>query len=288
MKHILVLGAYGLLGSSLCVSLAAAGHNVLRQGRAGTAQISMNPASAEALVACLHRQPVDVIVNLIAATNVDQCEAEPQLAYRGNVLPVEAIVQALQSETIPGRPHLIHLSSDQVYDGAGPHAEEHVSPCNVYGLSKLAGEFAASRIGATILRTNFIGRSRCEGRTSLTDWLVDSLRQGKNITVFDDVLFSPLHVQTLCAAILAVIDRPAAGIFNLGSTDGASKARLAMGLAERLGLNRTLMAVGKSQDVQLRARRPQDMRLHCDRFARTFDFALPTFASQIDITAQEY
>jgi dTDP-4-dehydrorhamnose reductase len=248
----------------------------------------MDPTDPQAVKAFLAQHKVDAVANLIAATNVDACEADPQSAYRANVQVVSALAQALETSGGTRSPHLIHISTDQVYDGSGPHNEQTVAPCNVYGLSKLAGEFAAIRAGATILRTNFIGRSRCEGRTSLTDWLVNALQTGKSITVFDDVLFSAVHAQTLCNAILTVIDRPIAGTFNLGCADGASKAHLAFGLAERLGLDRSLMTVGCSADLRLRARRPNDMRMNATQFEQAFDFALPSFESQIDLTAKEY
>lgn len=288
MTRILILGAYGLLGRSLNRRLVDNGHVVLRQGRSASAEVCFDPTDGDAVTALLAQQRVDVVVNLVAATNVDQCEADPQLAYRANVQVVEALVHALDSGTDNMAPHLVQISTDQVYDGQGPHEEMVVDPCNVYALSKLAGEFVSSRIGATVIRTNFFGRSHCVGRASLSDWIVNSLRAGQNITVFDDVLFSALHIDTLCAAIELAICKRHLGTFNVGCKDGSSKAHLALGLAECLGLDRRLMTVGRAQDVKLRARRPLDMRMDTTRFERAFGFTAPTFESQIDLTAQEY
>jgi dTDP-4-dehydrorhamnose reductase len=139
-----------------------------------------------------------------------------------------------------------------------------------------------------VLRSNFIGRSRRAGRTSLTDWIVKSLRAEQGITVFEDVFFSALHIDTLCAAIESTIEKRHPGTFNLGCSDGNSKAALAFGIADRLGLCHSLLKVGRSQDAEFRARRPLDMRMDSSSFARSFGIALPTFESQIDLVAQEY
>lgn len=282
------MGAYGLLGTSLSRHLLKSCYVVLRQGRGKDAEICIDPSRSDAVRQLFAAQRIDIVVNLVAATNVDQCEEDVQSAYQANVQVVEALIQAVSGESGFRIPHLVHISTDQVYDGPGPHDEKIVAPCNVYALSKLAGEFAAATIGATILRTNFIGHSHCAGRNSLSDWIVSALRAGQKITVFDDVLFSALHIDTLCHLIELAIRERHSGTYNLGCCDGASKAHLALGLAERLGLDRDLMTVGSYQDIKLRARRPLDMRMNSSHFARTFAIAMPTFESQIDLTAQEY
>jgi dTDP-4-dehydrorhamnose reductase len=64
----------------------------------------------------------DIIINLAALANVDICERHPQLAYLSNVKIVENLASSIRN--LPIRCHLVHLSTDQVYDGAGPHREE--------------------------------------------------------------------------------------------------------------------------------------------------------------------
>lgn len=288
MTTVLVFGAYGLLGSSLCEELVRDGHFVRRQGRAAAAEVRIDPSDTEAVKEVLLRHRTDVIVNLVAATNVDECEIDPQGAYRANVRVVQALVDAINACPHDSAPHLVQISTDQVYDGPGPHEESTVDPCNVYALSKLAGEFVASQVGATVLRTNFFGRSRCTGRASLSDWIISSLRAGQHITVFDDVFFSALHIDTLCGAIGLAIRKRQPGTFNLGCQYGSSKASLALGLAKRLELDSGLMTLGSAREAKFRARRPLDMRLDSSRFERIFGFAAPSFETQIDLTAQEH
>ena len=55
------------------------------------------------------------------------------------------------------------------------------------------------------------------GRASLTDWLYGVLIDKIEANVFDDVMFSPLAISTLCCCIEHCIVNRTLGIFNLGS-----------------------------------------------------------------------
>mgnify|MGYP000155440998 CR=1 FL=1 len=282
--QILVLGAYGLLGSALCPELVRRGHTVRRQGRGASAQCRADPTQRDDLVRLLDETEPKVVVNLVAMTNVDTCEKNPQAAYRANARPVELLCDCLGETAC----HLVQISTDQVYDGPGPHIEDRVDPCNVYALSKYAGELAAASAGGTILRTNFVGRSRLPGRVAFSDWLVDAFRERQPITLFDDVHFSALHMAVLCVCIEQVVTKRVAGIYNLGCRDSMSKAQFALRLAEQVGLDSSHATIGRVGDVALRARRPSDMSLTVTRFEQTFGTRLPTMEQTVQRVARDY
>lgn len=286
MRRILVAGAYGFLGSTLCSVLEAAGHAVFRQGRNSSAQICCDPLDPFALSAAIKNCAPEVLINLIAKTDVDGCELDPGAAFDANVRTVEMIAQVLG--TRPGI-HLIHVSTDQLYNGPGPHSENHVAPVNVYAITKYAGELVARQIGATtVLRTNFVGRSRIPGRKSLSDWIVGALGDKLPITMFKDVFFSPLHISTVCHCIERVAAMQKPGVYNLGARGGISKAEFAMALARQLGLETQSMVVGYSTDVLLRAKRPLDMTMVVDSFEKVFSIELPLIQDEIRLVARDY
>lgn len=290
MSTVIVFGASGLLGASLVPVLRTRGYTVLAQSRGPGTDLCLDPSNraSVAAVLALHR-PV-AVVNLVAATNVDQCETQTELAWQANAGVVAAIAEGILAlgNAPASRPHLVHISTDQVYDGPGPHSEDEVHPINVYGLSKYTGELLANRVGATILRSNFYGRSRCEGRVSFSDWLVRSLREKTPITVFDDVKFSAIHIDTLCDFVARSIEIRPAGIFNAGCRDGISKAGFAMALARFLALSTENVRMGTSADVVLKARRPLDMTLQVSRLEAAFDLRCPNMLNEIQHTAKEY
>ncbi len=290
MSTVIVFGASGLLGASLVPALRACGHTVLAQSRDSGADLCLDPFDRISVAAALALHRPDAVVNLVAATNVDQCETHTELAWQANAGVVAAIAEgilALGNDPV-SRPHLVHISTDQVYDGPGPHAEEVVHPINVYGLSKYTGELLAERVGATVLRSNFYGRSRCAGRVSFSDWLVRSLREKTPLTVFDDVKFSAIHIGTLCEFIALSIKLRPAGIFNAGCRDGISKAGFALALARALGLPTDNVKVGTSADAALKARRPVDMTLQVARIEAVFNLQCPNMLSEIESTSKEY
>jgi len=139
----------------------------------------------------LRNRPVDVVVHAAALANVDACEREPAAAYRANVAMTANLVRAMTE--LGGNARLVLVSTDQVYNGPGPHAEGDVAPINVYALTKLWAEDWAERYGnALTVRVNFFGFNGRD-RSGLAGWVARSLAARERITLFDDVMFNPLH-----------------------------------------------------------------------------------------------
>jgi dTDP-4-dehydrorhamnose reductase len=276
--RIVVLGAGGLLGSTLVPHLRSCGHEILcAPPRADAGQ--GNLIDAGRAHAILDELRPEVIVNLAALTDVDECERNPQAAYLTNVRIVENIATWMRASS--NTCHLVQISTDQVYDGLGPHGESDITLKNYYAFSKYAGELAAATAAGTIVRTNFFGPSRCQGRTSLSDWLMHALTNNVPITVFDDVRFSPLSLLRLVQMLELVIRSRRQGTYNLGSRDGMSKADFAVAFASALNLPTLHMKRGTSETALLKAYRPKDMRMDSSLFERTFDVELPTLMTEI-------
>ena len=287
MAKVLVTGATGLLGCSLVPLLQERGHQVACMGHTHASDQNLDLTSYEQTARALDQANPEVIVNLTALTNVDRCETHPQEAYLLNVKTVENLCAWIK--TASQACHLIQISTDQVYDGPGPHAEGEPTIRNHYAMSKLAGEFLAGTVPATILRTNFVGRSQREGRASLTDWLHGALRDRTWVNVFDDVMFSPLAISTLCDCIERCIAERPFGVFNLGSHDGMSKADFAFAFAGALGLETTNFNRVNSRSIStLAAHRPTDMRMNSGRYEACMGIRLPSLIDEVSRLADEY
>jgi len=281
---VLVFGASGLLGTVLCQRLAAGGHDVLRFARDADNPCRNEAGITQSFTRAMQHGGPDCVINLIAATNVDQCEEDMGHAALLNCFVPQVLSQLCQTR----KSHLIQISSDQVYDGAGPHREDKTRPINVYALTKLVGEYAALQTGGCVLRTNFFGRSQTPGRSSLSDWLVQGGRGGTPRNVFDDVWFSPLGLNSLSSAIIRALEIRLAGLYNLGAANGISKAGFAQALFARLGLDTTLLNPVSVTSAALGAPRPNDMRMDASRFASAAAFVLPTIEEEINHEATDY
>lgn len=284
---LLILGSSGLLGSTLAPFLASRGHDVRTHSFGVGTPYQADLCSPKSATELLERVEPEIIVNLVGLTDVDRCEIQPDHAYQTNVHTVENISGWIKRKS-PSC-HLIHVSTDQVYDGRSPHVEEYVTLTNYYAFSKYAGELAAANIPSTILRTNFFGRSHCAKRASLTDWLVRSLSKRAYIQVFSDLFFNPLSMATLSEMIELCIRSKPFGVFNLGSRGGTSKADFAFAFAEELALpTHTMTRTPTDQVTFLKTYRPKDMRMNCSKFESTLATALPLLGDEIKRVAKEY
>lgn len=273
---VLVTGATGLLGRSLCPALIAQGFRIVRHGNHnGEADVHSDLTDATTVQALVAQIDPQCIVNLVAATHVDRCEDEPDWAKRLNV----AVPANLATVAVNRR--VIHLSSDMVYSGVGPHLEARTNPVNVYARTKLEGETPVMETGGVVLRTNFFGRSQLSGRPSFSDTIVASLRRGERYNAFEDVMFNPLAMATLSKAIAAVCASSASGVFNLGATTAMSKYEFATAVARRFKLDEKLVCRDRLADRSGLVARPLDMRMDVTKFANSFSFALPEVEEEI-------
>jgi len=227
----------------------------------------------------------DVIINLAALTDVDRCESDVNRAYLLNTRIVENIVDWVSTRQSI---RLIHLSTDQLYDGVGPQAEGAVVIRNAYALSKYASEIFANSVNACVLRTNFFGRSAAPGRSSFSDWALSNLSAGKSIMGFTDIQFSPLRLATVCRLIGLVIERFHPGVYNLGSHRGMSKAEFLHLLASTFQKDVRLIEPTLSDRTDLKARRPRDMRMDVSLFEQTFGARLPELVAEVEALRIEY
>lgn len=276
--RVLVTGASGMLGTTLAPVLSAAGHDVVRHAHQGAGDVSCDLTDREATGAMIEAVRPDAVINLVAWTNVDNCERDPRGAYLLNVRPVEALVDGLRGRD---GAHLIQISTDHVYDAAGPSREEDIKLTNTYALTKYAGELAAKVMPSAVLRTNFFGPSKTPGRKSFSDWVLDSLKNGTPITGLSDVIVNPLSMVTLSRMIGRVLECRKAGVFNLGSHGAMSKADFIVEVARAHGASTVTIKRGLSADAGLAVYRPKDMSMDCGRFEAAFGVTLPQLKDEI-------
>jgi dTDP-4-dehydrorhamnose reductase len=287
MEKILITGATGLLGSSLAPYLEKYRYQIMTHANTTQADVMFDLSNRIKSYEFLEQIKPDVIINLVSLTSVELCEHQVNLAYSVNTSTVESLTYWIRSTKADC--HLVQISTDHVYDGIGLSVEDDVMITNNYALSKYAGELAASQVPSTILRTNFVGRSKVSYRESLTDWVYKSLTENKHVQVLDDVYFSPLSISILVEMIRLAVQKKHIGIYNLGSSNGMSKADFDFAFAECLKLpTHTMTPIKTSQATFLKAYRPKNMCMDSTKFEETFNVKLPNLIDLIQPLAQEY
>ena len=286
MAKVLITGASGLLGTSVCKYLSHIGYKVIKTCRSCNDGILVDLADGPSVRKLLSQTRPDIVVHLAASTNVDVCETEILNTLSSNVAS-QNLAKYLQ-EIVPTS-HLVYASTDQVYSGQGPHVEDSIAPKNVYGMSKLLGEKACHiHENLTVLRINFVGRNPCN-KQSFSDWLVNAFNSELEINLFDDVFFNPLTIDELCIQIQNTIQQKIKGTFNLGCRGGLSKAQFALKLAKVLGFeNLDFKLISIKEASFLKAPRPLDMRMEVKKYEKAFGVTLPTIETVMAALAKEY
>ena len=156
MKKILVTGATGLLGRNLVPRLKKIDAKIYTQSlRSPGSDFILDLSERDKVHKTLDSIMPNIIINLAALTDVDHCEENPNDAFLANSCSVVNIVNWILKTKKAC--FLIHISTDHLYDGIGPHLENSINIKNVYALSKYSGEIAASLVPSTIIRTNILG-----------------------------------------------------------------------------------------------------------------------------------
>jgi dTDP-4-dehydrorhamnose reductase len=155
----------------------------------------------------------DVIINAAAFTNVDGCEANPDVAYQVNCLGPRNL--AVIADEIGAA--LVHVSTDYVFGGVGskPFREnDPVNPKSVYGKSKLDGEIMVR----TLCRRHYIVRTAWLFGIHGNNFVRTMLKLAKDrdvLEVVSDQLGSPTYSLDLATSIATLIDAPTYGTYHI-------------------------------------------------------------------------
>lgn len=208
-----VIGANGQVGQS--VAQAFAGHD---DEVCPLTHAEIEIASAESVRTCLATLRPDVVVNTAAMHHVENCEAQPEKAYAANGLGARNL--ALVTHNLGAL--LIHISTDYVFDGSKdkPYVEEDTPlPLNVYGNTKLAGEYFVRTLNKRhfVLRTSALyGKHPCraKGGKNFPDLMLHLARERGSVRVVDSEVVSPTSAFELARQIVTLTSCDAYGLYH--------------------------------------------------------------------------
>jgi dTDP-4-dehydrorhamnose reductase len=212
-----------------------------------------------------------LVVHTAGLTNVEECERDPEAAHYVNTELAQGVARACGRLGLP----LVHISTDHLFAGDIPLVDESqpVSPQNVYARTKAEAELLVLSAcpNALVVRTNFYGWGPSY-RRSFSDSIIDSLRSGKSVTLFDDVYYTPILIEALVHAVHDLVTASAGGIFHVVGDERISKYDFGLRLANHFQLDARLVRRGSLSDHHGLARRPHDMSLSnrktCDLLGR--------------------
>lgn len=196
---ILVTGSTGQLGSELkdLVSLYK-DYDFVFIDRA-----LMPLDNTERVLEVIESEQPNFIINAGAYTAVDKAESEQEIADVVNHQAVRVIGEwCAQNDA-----HLIHISTDYVFDGnsASPlNVDAQTNPINVYGATKLAGEEALKKVNphAVIIRTAWVYSTH---GNNFVKTMCRLMQERESIGVVQDQVGSPTYAADLAKVIMQII-----------------------------------------------------------------------------------
>jgi dTDP-4-dehydrorhamnose reductase len=255
--HILVTGHTGFLGHYLTETLISKGYQVtgLSRGKNSNPKITEIQAdlSDSTFLKELEDLSIDGIIHAAANGNIDACEKDKQASFAINVKAALDLVKYASNKKIP----FVFTSSDQVFDGEkGQYAPtDEARPLNSYGTHKLAAEKGVLSIYSEAVV--------CRMPLMIGDYggyekaLVKHLFSGTAQILFTDEIRSVLQAKD-AAQLLAEALNWKGGLYHLPGPKDMNRYELGVYLAEKHGLDKSLLIPGKQGDVNLRVQRPKN------------------------------
>jgi dTDP-4-dehydrorhamnose reductase len=263
----IIAGNEGQLGRALLRALAAAPERELVAAFDLPEVDIAEPRAVKALLASAGA-PADYVVNAAAFTHVDRCETERELAHGTNAVGPGVLARACAAVGST----LAHVSTDYVFagDAETPYREDdEPAPATAYGETKLEGErrvFAVSE-DSLVVRTSWVFG---EGRNFIAAILnqARARRDGSAsgpLAVVDDQHGRPTYAEDLAAAIIALLEGGARGVYHVSNADSATWWDLARKSLDLAGFSDLAIDRIRTEDLDLPARRPRWSVLDCSK-----------------------
>jgi dTDP-4-dehydrorhamnose reductase len=275
IKRVMVTGAGGQLGSTITAGLSR------RYDVAAFTRAQLDIGDEPAVLDLVAAVAPDALINCAAYNDVEGAEDAAVEALAGNALGVLSLCRAAAASSAI----LVHYSTDFVFDGAAsaPYTEEdRPNPRSVYAASKLLGEwFAADAPRAYVLRVESLfgrapGGPAPKGSVTM---IVESIRAGREVRVFEDRTISPTFIIDAARATRGLVEQQAApGIYHCVNSGRCTWLELAQEVARQLGPEGRDPRITpvRAAETRMRAQRPQFCALSNDKL-RAAGVAMPSW-----------
>ena len=306
MKKILVTGSNGLLGQKLVHLILDHSNHILLATSKGENRLnsrydfdyrSLDITDRNGVDSIVSEFEPDVLINSAAMTNVDACESNKENCIALNVGGVKNLVAACENHNT----HLIHVSTDFVFDGkAGPYSEnDQPNPLSFYGQSKYDSELIVANSSLSkwsIARTIIIyGIVENMSKSNIVLWAKSALESGSELKIVDDQFRSPTYADDLAKGCLLIAEKEKNGIYHLSGKESMSILELVYRVADFYGLDKSTISPVKSESLNQAAKRPPVTGFVLDKankelgyFPLSFNEGLKLLSKEIEELTQKF
>ncbi len=277
--NILVTGANGQLGSEMRRLGSVSPNNYIF-----TDVAELDITDANAVLATVKENAVEIIVNCAAYTNVDKAESDEATAELINSTAVRNLAVAMKE--VGGT--LFHVSTDYVFglDGNTPRTEDMpVNPLGVYGRTKLNGELAIKESGckALIFRTAWL---YSEFGNNFLKTMMRLTAEKEQLNVVFDQAGTPTYAGDLALAIFSIIEAGVyagnEGIYHFSNEGVCSWYDFAVEIAAAAGNTNCRINPCHSCEFPSPVTRPPYSVLDKTKIKNTFDIDIPHWRESME------
>ncbi|WP_456459668.1 SDR family oxidoreductase [Reichenbachiella sp.] len=294
---ILITGSNGLLGQKLVKLLLDQGVDLVATA-CGTNRIDylstpfeyceLDITNQDQVNEVIGKYQPNAVIHTAAMTNVDQCEQEQAGCRKLNVDAVKYLVEACERHNV----HLVHLSTDFIFDGEdGPYKEDDkANPISYYGQSKLDAEeiVKAAKCKWAILRTVLVyGITPGMSRSNIILWVKENLENGKPLKIVDDQWRTPTLAEDLAMGCFLAATKGATGVFNISGEEMLTPFDMAKQTADYFDLDFSLVTRVDASTFSQPAKRPPKTGFILDKAKEVLGYQPHTFEEGIKILDQQ-
>lgn len=252
---VLVIGCNGQLGSDVVETFKCSGDAVVALSHSDA-----DVRDYDTLERCIRSSEPEIVVNTAALHRLEECEEKPGDAFAVNAIgPRNLALLSLHFNF-----KLVHFSTDYVFDGkkGSPYVEEDApSPLNVYGNSKLAGEYFVRTISQKyfVIRISALfGKHPCraKGGLNFVQGILKRAREEGEVRVVDDELVSPTYTVDVAEQLVNLVRTECYGLYHSTSQGECSWYEFAKMILE-LGGERARLFRASPGDFRGRVARPK-------------------------------
>ena len=221
MKSVVIIGPNGQLGSDLVKTFQKAEWEVNSLSHS-----DIQIEDWDSVQKSLTQFKADWIINTAAFHRVDDCEKNPEKSWLINARGPENIARVAKSM----KAKVAFISTDYVFSGDKAIGNAYfptdkISPINVYGHSKAAGEIAtqiANEQNLVIRISSVFGSAGSSGKGgNFVETILKKARLNEHMNIVDDMHMSPTYTVDASSIIHSSINQGVNGTIhasNVGST----------------------------------------------------------------------
>ncbi|HMS25572.1 MAG TPA: dTDP-4-dehydrorhamnose reductase [Acidimicrobiia bacterium] len=274
LVKVLITGASGQVGSAAVEQFSSDKRNDV----VSLSHSELNIASRSDVLGALSQLGPNLVINAAAMTNVDACEERTTDAFAINALAVRNLVQGCENI----QAHLIHLSTDFVFDGnaARPYSEFDITnPLSVYGTSKLGGDNEAlSYSRSTVLRVAWV-YGNVKG--DFFSWVLDGVKDNSITSLIDDQISTPTYSFDIAHVMQHCATHRLTGLIHVANEGETTRLEMGKEICNRLSLPHNLSGI-PAESLKRPARRPAYSALSTDALTRTTGIIMRPWKESLD------